>query len=104
MPKNPHKLLIVASVLLLLSVAVNAVGEEEKLDIASLQKIAAEGNPQAQNLLGFLYPTGQGIEQDDAKSLLGIARPPSRESPTPSSMWVTSISAAEAFPRTNRKP
>lgn len=41
---------------------------EEKIDIDALQKAAQEGDPEAQNNLGNMYISGQGITQSDTKA------------------------------------
>src|SRR4030095_14228954 len=36
---------------------------------ATLQQVAAQGNPKAQAFLGFLYTKGQGVPQNDAEAV-----------------------------------
>src|SRR6478735_8243030 len=57
---------VLVVVLIVTSVHANS---EEAHDIESLVKLAEHGNPEAQNVLGFCYLTGQGVPKDYKLSL-----------------------------------
>ena len=65
---------------------------------------AEQGFATAQFNLGNMYSNGRGIPKNDAEQCDGIAWPPSRDLPRRSSIWVTCMPLAKAFPRITYRP